>query len=201
MEGQGYKLDRNILAEDNESTIRMSNNGKDSCTSNSKHIAIKYFWVTDRIKNGNIVITHCPTKQMIADYFTKPLQGELFCMFRDVIMGWTHVSHVYTSYHATKEHVGNNGIHATEKEKRIFEHDNNEKENSKGILAAHKMTTHVKKKTYAEAVKKQNSEILRTQNEIATLVVPDESRKYETSGKQEVTTHESAGESAGSCNA
>ena len=87
------------------------------------------------------------------------------------------------------------------KEKRIFEHDNNEKENSKGILAAHKMTTHVKKKTYAEAVKKQNSEILRTQNEIATLVVPDESRKYETSGKQEVTTHESAGESAGSCNA
>ena len=42
MEAQGYKLKTNVLAEDNESTIRMSNNGRDSCTSNSKHIAIKY---------------------------------------------------------------------------------------------------------------------------------------------------------------
>ena len=34
IEVQGYKLKTNVLAEDNESTIRMSNNGRDSCTSN-----------------------------------------------------------------------------------------------------------------------------------------------------------------------
>ena len=56
IEAQGYKLKTNVLAEDNKSTIQMSNNGRDSCTSNSKHIAIKYFWVTGRIKNGNIEI-------------------------------------------------------------------------------------------------------------------------------------------------
>ena len=72
MEAQGYKLRSNIFAKDNESTIQMSKNCRDSCTSTSKHIAIKYFGVTDQIKNGNI--KHCPTKQMIADFFTKPLQ-------------------------------------------------------------------------------------------------------------------------------
>ena len=28
---------------------------------------------------------------MIADFFTKPLQGHLFQMFRDVILGYKHV--------------------------------------------------------------------------------------------------------------
>ena len=108
MEAQGYTLKSNILAEDNESTIWMSKNGRESCTSNSKHIAIKYFWVTDRIKNGNIEIVHCPTKQMVSNYFTKPLQGALFYMFQNVIMGWVHISTVYSGYAASKEHVGNN---------------------------------------------------------------------------------------------
>ena len=31
--------------------IKMLVNGKDLCTSKTKHIAIKYFWSTDRIKN------------------------------------------------------------------------------------------------------------------------------------------------------
>ena len=32
-------------------------------------------------------MTHCPTERMIADYFTKPLQGNLFTTLRDTIMG------------------------------------------------------------------------------------------------------------------
>ena len=34
---------------------------------------------------------YCPNGQMLADYFTKPLQGKLFHMFREVIMGWKHI--------------------------------------------------------------------------------------------------------------
>ena len=30
---------------------------------------------------------YCPTESMIADYFTKPLQGALFFKLRDAIMG------------------------------------------------------------------------------------------------------------------
>jgi len=73
MEGQGYKLKSNTLCKDNSSEIKLIKNGTDSCTWNSKHIAVKYFWVTDRIKNGNIQVKYCPTKQMIADYMSKPL--------------------------------------------------------------------------------------------------------------------------------
>ena len=52
---QGYKIET-ILAKDNVSEIRMLTNGKASCTSNSKHVSIKYFWSTDRIKNGNMSV-------------------------------------------------------------------------------------------------------------------------------------------------
>ena len=79
MGAQGYKP-HTILAKDNESKIRMLVNGKASCTSNSKHVAIKYFWCTDRIKKGKISVRHCPTDKMLADYMSKPLQGKLFTL-------------------------------------------------------------------------------------------------------------------------
>ena len=90
MNAQGYKP--NItLAKDNESEIRMLLNGKESCTANSKHVAIKYFWSTDRIKRGRMKVKYCPTQKMVADYMSKPLQGSLFQLFRKVIMGWAHI--------------------------------------------------------------------------------------------------------------
>ena len=107
MEAQGYKP-KMTLAKDNQSEIRMLINGKESCTSNSKHVAIKYFWCTDRIKNGNITVKHCPTEKMVADYMSKPLQGKLFHTFRNVIMGWTHISTLFDIFTTTKERVGNN---------------------------------------------------------------------------------------------
>jgi len=105
MEGQGYKLKSNILCKDNSSEIKLIKNGSDSCTWNSKHIAVKYFWVTDRIKNGNIQVQYCPTKQMIADYMSKPLKGALFHLFRNIIMGWSHISSVFEGYVPPEERV------------------------------------------------------------------------------------------------
>jgi hypothetical protein len=45
----------------------------------------------DRLKSEGIEVKHCPTLQMIGDFFTKPLQGNLFRKFRDVILGYAHV--------------------------------------------------------------------------------------------------------------
>ena len=45
----------------------------------------------DRIKSGEITIRYCPTHQMLADCFTKPLQGQLFRRFKDVVLGHQHV--------------------------------------------------------------------------------------------------------------
>ena len=85
-------------------------NGKKSCTSNSKHVAIKYFWCTDRIKNGNITVKHCPTEKMLADYMSKPVQGKLFTSFRNVIMGWEHLSTLFDISGSNEERVGDNSI-------------------------------------------------------------------------------------------
>ena len=46
----------------------------------------------DRIKTENIEIQYCPTGVMVADFFTKPLQGNLFKKFRDVIQGYKHMN-------------------------------------------------------------------------------------------------------------
>jgi hypothetical protein len=84
---QGYVVIDNILHQDNRSAILLQKNGKMSSGKRTKHIAIRYFFVTDRIKAGEISPKWCPTGEMIADFLTKPLQGVMFCKFRDLLMG------------------------------------------------------------------------------------------------------------------
>jgi hypothetical protein len=86
LEAQGYGTDT-LLHQDNQSTIKLSENGKASSGKGTRHINIRYFFITDRIARKEVAIQYCPTKEMVADYFTKPLQGELFYKFRDQIMG------------------------------------------------------------------------------------------------------------------
>ena len=88
---QGYNVTENIFEQDNESAIKLERNGRMSAGPKSRHIDIRYFWMKDRIKSEDIVIRHCPTLQMVSDFFTKPLQGHLFRKFRDVIMGDKHM--------------------------------------------------------------------------------------------------------------
>lgn len=104
-EHQGYKLRTNYLCKDNSSEIKLIKNGSDSATWNSKHVPVKHFWVTDRIKNGDIEVQYCPTKQMVADYYSKPVQGALFHIFRNAIMGWTHIKTVFEDYVPPEERV------------------------------------------------------------------------------------------------
>ena len=43
---------------------------------------------------------------MIADYFTKPLQGRQFTLFRDLIMGYKHIDDILSEIRsAAKERV------------------------------------------------------------------------------------------------
>ena len=48
---------------------------------------IWYFYVTEQIRKKAIHVTHCPTEEMVGDFFTKPLQGSLFIKMRNYIMG------------------------------------------------------------------------------------------------------------------
>jgi hypothetical protein len=87
MKAQGYGVRENIVYQDNKSAILLEKNGKASSTKRTKHINIRFFFVTDRVKKNEVSVEWCPTEDMIADFMTKPTQGALFRKFRDQIMG------------------------------------------------------------------------------------------------------------------
>jgi len=65
--------------------MKIQVNGKKSCGKQSQHINIRFFWIVDRTKEMEMHIKHCHTEMMLGDFFTKPLQGALFCDMRDVV--------------------------------------------------------------------------------------------------------------------
>ena len=65
----------------------MEKNEKASSSKRTKHINIWYFFITDRVAQGDISLLWCPTGDMIGDFMTKPLEGSLFRKFRYQIMG------------------------------------------------------------------------------------------------------------------
>jgi hypothetical protein len=81
-----------VIQQDNTSTMQLENNGQASSTKRANHINIRYFYVTSKIKDGSICVIYHPTKQMVSDYLTKPLQGSLFRTHRNSIMGHTEES-------------------------------------------------------------------------------------------------------------
>ena len=72
--------------------MKIIKNGKRSSGQKTKHMDNRYFWIKDRLKSEEIQVIYCPTTKMIADFFTKPLQGNLFRKLRDVVMGYKHVT-------------------------------------------------------------------------------------------------------------
>ena len=87
MEAQGHEIKKNILYQDNKSAILLELNGKSSSSKRTRALNIRYFFITDQASQGNLSIEYCPTGDMIADFFMKPLQGQLFEHFRKQIMG------------------------------------------------------------------------------------------------------------------
>ena len=94
-EAQGYRIAKKIMYQDNQSTMKFLMNGRKSCGKQSRHVNIRFFWIADRLKTHDIEVEYCPTTAMVADFYSKPLQGGLFKRMRDVVMGLQHVSILY----------------------------------------------------------------------------------------------------------
>jgi len=86
MEGQGYDIATNVIYQDNTSAILLEKYGQQSSTKRTRHLDIRYFFVTDRIHSEELTVEYCPTGEMWADLFTKPLQGAAFVKFRKLIL-------------------------------------------------------------------------------------------------------------------
>ena len=85
-------LRRILFFQDNQINITISKNGRDSFTINSRYINTIHLFVKERVAKGEIDVKYCPNYLMISDYFTKPLQGKMFKMFRDLIVGYVHIN-------------------------------------------------------------------------------------------------------------
>ena len=85
MIAQGHYIKPVKVYQDNTSTIKLIKNGRFS-SMRTKHIASRYFFITDRIASNEISVEYMPTNDMLADIFTKPLQGNAFKRLRDMLL-------------------------------------------------------------------------------------------------------------------
>ena len=105
LEEQGVGVVDNIIHQDNQSSILLEKNGKESSGKQTRHMEIRYFFVTDAVKRGMASINYCPTESMHADFFTKPLQGQLFRTHRAMLLGLSTVEDMKTLQGGTPEAV------------------------------------------------------------------------------------------------
>ena len=61
-------------------------NRRFSSTRKTKHVKAKFFFIKDRIDDGEIKVVDCPTEDMWANIETKPLQGKGFRIMRAHLM-------------------------------------------------------------------------------------------------------------------
>ncbi len=74
------------LYQDNMSTIDMFRNGRPDAKQ-TRHIDIRFFFVSDYENRDELMIKYLPTELMHADYYTKPLHGKAFDFHASFIMG------------------------------------------------------------------------------------------------------------------
>ena len=84
---QGYRVEKSVLYQDNQSAILLEKNGKASIGKRTRHINIRYFFMKDRTDKGEVYVFFS-TEEMVGDFFTKPLLRYKFRKFRKIIMNF-----------------------------------------------------------------------------------------------------------------
>ena len=85
LEEQGYEC-KTTIYQDNTSAILLEKNGKESSSKRTRHINIRYFYITDCIAKQYAQVEYCPTDDMLGDFPSKPLQGRKFKKHRMAMM-------------------------------------------------------------------------------------------------------------------
>ena len=68
--------------EDNQSTICIANG---QASKRSKRIDIKYYYVQNKIAQGDFVLEYCKTQEMLADLLKKALPKDQFVKLRSLM--------------------------------------------------------------------------------------------------------------------
>ena len=73
-----------IVHGDNQSAISVAKNGIKA--SRTKHVDIKYHFITETVERGDVQLVWVPTNEQQADIFTKALAAPVFQHFRKQLM-------------------------------------------------------------------------------------------------------------------
>ena len=86
---QGYEIGPATIYQDNKSCMALMKRGAPG-SERSRHIDIKYFWLAERVQNGEVKIEHLGTEEMFANILTKPVHGAQFQKERRGLTNWTY---------------------------------------------------------------------------------------------------------------
>jgi hypothetical protein len=75
-----------VLYQDNKSAITIAETGKGNFK-NTKHIRVRYYYISDLIRSGELVIKWIPTQRMVADVLTKGVTMMVFTTLVPMLLG------------------------------------------------------------------------------------------------------------------
>ena len=84
---QVYEDVTTIIEQDNESTIALIRKGRSTAKA-TRHIAIRYFWLHDRLQRGEFQLLHVPGTSIRSDLLTKDIRGSAFWKGRKEVNNW-----------------------------------------------------------------------------------------------------------------
>ena len=86
-------IDMRVSIGEGKAFIKIDNQGAMNLAKNpihhqrSKHIDIRYHFIREEVKEDRVSLEYVPTKENIADIFTKPASKEKLVKFKDIILG------------------------------------------------------------------------------------------------------------------
>ena len=87
IEWQGYNIDKNILYQDNESSIMLEVDSKRISGKRIQALSIRLIVMKYKVLKENVHIKYCPTDKMWGYFMTKPMQRSNFRNFKNSVLG------------------------------------------------------------------------------------------------------------------
>jgi histone deacetylase 1/2 len=88
---QGYETGPAVIYQDNLSCMSLMKRGGPS-SERSRHIAIRHFWLSEKVADKDVIIEHLSTEKMVANVLTKPVQGAQFERERQGLTNWNETA-------------------------------------------------------------------------------------------------------------
>jgi hypothetical protein len=83
----GHAIGPLVIYQDNMPCMALIERGR-SAAERTRHIAIRFFWISERVSSKDVEIVHKPSLQLYANLLTKPLQGPQFLLERQGLTNW-----------------------------------------------------------------------------------------------------------------